>query len=332
MKKEVLLNMIVKSRDPLLELYQYEALIRRLPQYHKMKEKIQADYKKKRRALRGEKEVEFPLKFLEEQDYLILHNLRIEDNNGFFQIDTLVINERYILILEIKNWYGTILFGENGQVTRVGDDGREEGFPNPIPQAKLQKHRLQKWLNKQVQLEIPLHFFVVISFPSTIIRSTSPKYPIPKGVIHNSNLAFEIEKLKDVYTIQKAKMNVLIKCSKQLIKAHTPISEKLLGKYNVSVDELLKGVYCSNCSSLPMTKIHGKWLCERCNYRSADSYIESLKDYQLLIGNYISNQETRDFLKLDSPYVTKNLLQQGNFKRIGNTRAQKYELNFEWLE
>jgi RNase P subunit RPR2 len=320
--------MIVKDRDSSLEIYRFEALIRRLPLNHRMMENIQLDFKRRRSGIRGEKEIEFPLGFLDEQDYLILHNLRIADGNGYFQIDTLIITGKYILILEVKNWYGTILFGENGQVTRIGDDGIEEGFPNPIPQVKLQKYRLQKWLYKHGFSKIPLHFFVVISFPSTIIKSISSRYSIPNEVIHNNNLFFNIQELDEVYMLSKLKRSAMIKLSKQLCKAHTPSSEDIMEKYNISINELVKGIICSNCLSLPMTKIHGKWLCEKCNYISVDAYIEALKDYQLLIGNYISNQEARMFLLLESPYVTKNLLQREKLKRVGNTRKRKYELDF----
>lgn len=320
--------MIVKGRDPSLELYQYEALIRRLSPHHKMMGKIQSDFKRKRSGVKGEKEVEFPLRFLEEQNYLILHNLRIADSNGYFQIDTLIINEKYILILEIKNWYGTIIFGENGQVTRIGDDGIEEGFPNPIPQAKLQKYRLQKWLYNHRFSKLPIHFFVIISFPSTIIKSASSNYPIPNEVIHNNNLLFNIHELDGVYPLLKIKKNEMIKLGKQLCHVHHPTSENILKKYNILGDELNKGIFCSNCFSLPMTKIHGKWLCERCKHISVNAYIESLKDYQLLIGDYISNQEARSFLQLESPYVTKSLLQRENLQQIGTTSMRKYKLDF----
>lgn len=81
-------------------------------------------------------------------------------------------------------------FEESGQMTRVGDDGKEEGFPNPIPQAKLQKHRLRKWLRTHGLKDLILDFLIVISFPSTIIKSSSPHFQVPHRIIHNSDLFF----------------------------------------------------------------------------------------------------------------------------------------------
>lgn len=182
--------MAMKQREQKIELWQLEALYRRLSPLHPLKDTIRKDIIKMKKGARGEKEVEYPLGFLNEDQYLILHNLRLHDQNGFFQIDTIVITEKYILILEVKNWYGTIVFYENGQVIRIGDDGDEEGFPNPIPQVKLQQHRLRKWLNLYTTSYIPLDFLVVISFPSTIIKSAPSNYSIPKKVIQNNQLFF----------------------------------------------------------------------------------------------------------------------------------------------
>lgn len=184
--------MLMKQRGKSLLLSQLEVLYRRLHPYHHMKETVQIDFRKRRSGVRGEKEVAFPLSFLNERDYLILHDLRLQDQNGFFQIDTLILCEQFILILEVKNWSGTILFGENGQVTRIDAENKEEGFPNPIHQAKLQQHRLQRWLNNHGLSNIPIDFFVVISFPSTIIKSISPEHPIPQKVAHNNQLFFHI--------------------------------------------------------------------------------------------------------------------------------------------
>src|SRR5699024_8030679 len=106
--------------------------------------------------------------FLDEERYFILHNVRLEDAHGFFQMDTLLLSERFLTVLEVKNWQGTILFGENGQVTRRTPDHREQGFQNPVFQVKTQVYRLQKWFQSYHSPQVPIHYFLVISRPSTI--------------------------------------------------------------------------------------------------------------------------------------------------------------------
>lgn len=321
--------MFVKERDKPLELYQLEALHRRLLPLHRLKEKVFSDLSRARAGIRGEREVDFPLKFLNEQDYLIIQGLRLPDQNGTFQIDNLILSEKYILILEIKNWYGTVIFGENGQVTRIGDNGIEEGFPNPIPQAKLQQHRLQKWLHSNGISHIPIEFFVVISFPSTMIKSVSAAFPIPDKVIHNSHLLFEIRNLDEVYQKPMIKMPQLRELAQDLIKAHTPLNTNILKKYGITAQELIKGVFCPKCSEVPMIRKREKWYCRRCHHTSKIAHFPALNDYQWLVGDYITNRAARDFLRVDSPYVVKEILKKAAISYSGENKGRSYKLDFK---
>ena len=318
--------MIIKKRGRPIELYRLESLYRRIPPHHAMKEKVFSDYKKARTGIRGEKEIDFSLKFLDEQDYLILQHLRLPDQNGAFQIDHLILTRKYFLILEVKNWYGTVIFGENGQVTRIGDNGIEEGFPNPIPQAKLQQHRLQKWLNSNGLTNIPIHFFVVISFPSTIIKSASDEHLIPAQVIHNNQLFFEIPKLDKMYQNSTLRSSELLELGRELKAAHTPSTQNLLDKYVIELGELMKGIFCPNCNTVPMFRRKQKWYCRACQHTSSEAHFSALNDYQWLVGDYITNREAREFLRVDSPDVTKRLLQMAGYVSSGNTSNRKYML------
>lgn len=78
---------VVKKRELPVELRQLESLLRRLNPRHLLYETIEGDYKAIRSGVRGEREVEFPLQFLNKQEYFIQHNLRLEDENGYFQVD-----------------------------------------------------------------------------------------------------------------------------------------------------------------------------------------------------------------------------------------------------
>ena len=318
--------MIIKKRGRPIELYRLEALHRRIPSHHQMKEKVFSDFKKARTGIRGEKEIDFPLKFLDHQNYLILQHLRLPDQNGAFQIDHLILTRKYILILEVKNWYGKVIFGENGQVIRIGDNGIEEGFPNPIPQAKLQQHRLQKWLNSYGLSNIPINFFVVISFPSTIIKSASQEYPIPAQVIHNNQLFFEIPKLDKMYQNPILRSSELLELGQQLKISHTPSTENLLDKYGIEPGELMKGVFCPNCNTVHMLRRKQKWYCRTCQHTSSEAHFSALNDYQWLVGDYITNREARNFLQIDSPDVIRRILNNAGFNHIGDNKGRTYRL------
>ena len=318
--------MIIKKRGRPIEVYRLEALHRRIPPHHAMKEMVFSDYKKARTGIRGEKEIDFSLKFLDEQDYLILQHLRLPDQNGAFQIDHLILTKKYILILELKNWYGTVIFGENGQVIRIGDNGIEEGCPNPIPQAKLQQPRLRKWLNSHGLPNIPIHFFIVISFPSTIIKSASDQHPIPAQVIHNNQLFFEIPKLDKMYQNSILRSSNLLELGQQLKAAHTPSTQNLLDKYGIELGELMKGIFCPNCNTVPMFRRKQKWYCRACQHASSEAHFSALNDYQWLVGDYITNREAREFLRVDSPDVVRRILTHAGFNHIGANKGRTYRL------
>ena len=321
--------MIVKLHEKEQEVLRLQALDRRVSMTLPTKVYVNKAYRNKIAEVKGEREVAYSLGFLNGKRFLILHNLRLSDEYGYFQIDTLILNERYIKILEVKNWYGTLLFDGNGQVIRIGDNQKEEGFPNPVTQAKMQKYRLQKWLNNQGFPIPPIDFFVVISFPSTIIKSLSPSKKTPEKVIYNNQLFFKIQELDEIYTSRVTKMEQLKRFSSYLIEAHTPPSDKILEKYNISKEELIKGVICSNCSTTPMIRKRGIWFCGNCNHTSSIAHLAALNDYKLLIGHKITNRDAREFLKIESPHVVKRLLQNAGYVVVGERKWRSYELEIK---
>src|SRR5699024_2121535 len=147
---------MAKVRGKWSNTVQLVSLSRSMLKNNSSYERVHSDLRRMRRGMRGEKEVLFPLRCIKQDSQQLLQKLRMPDQNGAFEIDTLLVTPHYILILEIKNWYGTIIFGENGQVIRVGDDGMEEGFPNPLHQVKLQRQRLRQWLHSRSIREIPI--------------------------------------------------------------------------------------------------------------------------------------------------------------------------------
>lgn len=316
--------MIIKERDKPIELYQFQALFKRLAANHPKKEIVHRDLKRKVTEINGVKAVDFPLQFIEDET-LILHDVRIPDHNGFFQMDVLLLNWNCIIILEIKNWYGTILFEENGQVIRISDDKEEEGFPNPVLQAKLQRHRLRKWLNKKGYFKIPILFLVVISFPSTILK-TSPTVSIPDEVIHANQLIFKWKNIindENLFEIPRENLQAI---SADLLRSHTQSKSDLLGKYDIDASELMKGIFCESCNMPTMRKNRMNWFCSRCNFISKDAHVHAILDYKLLINPIVTNKEMREFLRIECKHIMKRILQKEQFKPIDSGANRKYKI------
>ena len=58
---------------------------------------------------KGEQAIEYPLSFLSETKYSILHDIRLFDQKHYFQIDALIVSSCFLLFLEIKNIIGTLI-------------------------------------------------------------------------------------------------------------------------------------------------------------------------------------------------------------------------------
>lgn len=81
-------------------------------------------------------------------------------------MDSLLLSQNYILILEVKNISGTLLFDHNFQQLIRTLDGTEEAYPYPLTQIQQHEDHLKSWLAKNGFIVIPVHSLVVISNPS----------------------------------------------------------------------------------------------------------------------------------------------------------------------
>ncbi|RKQ31562.1 nuclease-related domain-containing protein [Oceanobacillus halophilus] len=320
---------IIKERDKEKEIMRLEALNRRTPASHPEKENVSIDLKKKYSEVNGEKQVDYSLGFLDEQKYLELHNLRLEDDNGFFQIDSLLMSAYFNLDVEVKNWLGTVIFGQNGQVTRRTQDGKEEGFDNPVSQAKTQVYRLQKWLHNHGFPQLPTEYLVDISYPKTIITSSSPNINIPHEVIHNNELLFRIQKFEEKYNKKMLPTKELLTIANALKEAHVPPEIDLLEKYQMSVGDLIRGVFCTECGAVPMDRDRRKWFCQKCKCYSNTAHIPALNDLKLIVGDFITNRQLRYFLKVDSADVIKRIMKKEGYSLIGSRKQSKYRIKLK---
>lgn len=134
--------MIVKKRQLPLMILKLQSLLRRLPKNHPKIPYIEENLAKKMAGYRGEHSIDYPLSFLTFQNYFILHDLRLPHNDYFFQIDTLLISPKFILMLEVKNIAGKLFFDQEfHQLVRTLND-KEEVFPDPILQVKRHETQL----------------------------------------------------------------------------------------------------------------------------------------------------------------------------------------------
>ncbi|MBE4907367.1 NERD domain-containing protein [Bacillus luteolus] len=181
--------MIIKPCVKSIHLEKLEALVRRVDQNHPSRSQIEADYAKRLSGFRGEQSLEYHLSFLPDEEFYLLYNLRLSENNRFFQIDTLLIYPSVIIVLEAKNFRSMLTFDQKGKQLIQTIEETEKGYPCPLIQVSRHKLQLHNWLNSFNFKNIPIETIVVITNPSTILKTIPLNAPLPKNVIRNTMLA-----------------------------------------------------------------------------------------------------------------------------------------------
>jgi len=318
--------MIKKEWEVPIKLVKLEALDRRISSTHPKKAIINEELMKRRAGYNGEKSVDYHLSFLEDKKYHILHDLRLENIRGqHFQIDTFLSTPKFITIIDVKNISGTILFDHHFHQLIQKNGDIERAYQDPISQVKRHQLQLKEWLNHYKFPDIPILPRVVISNSSTIIKeigNSKDSQMITKAV----HINFEISNFDKIYTKEKLTVKEWTKLSKLLIKKHTPEEYNVLENFNIHKNEILTGVHCPNCSTIPMERIYGKWLCPSCHYISRTAHMSALRDYALIIGTSITNQGIRQFLHLPSKNIVNNIAKSMNLPHTGVGKARIYHL------
>ncbi|MDN4525601.1 nuclease-related domain-containing protein [Fictibacillus fluitans] len=321
--------MIVKERKMPLILQKMEALLRRIPEHHPKRKEIEASFYKYMAGYRGEESLDYPLSFLHEKEYFILHDLRLWDGVRYFQMDTLIVSPAFILVLEVKNFTGTLVFDQEfSQLIRLSEE-KEEAFPDPLLQVQRQEKQLNVWLENHRFEKIPIEALVIISSPYTLIKNPiKPQIGLNEKVLHTGKLMNKIDELKSRYTNHLITDKLIRKLIRQLQKEHTPLEVDVLQRFKIQPGEILKGVHCMDCGYLPMKRMSAKWICSQCLATSKNAHLIALHDYKLLLGESISNREFRHFLFVPSASVAQKLLCSMNLPVTGSFKNRKYFLHF----
>ncbi|MBM7650197.1 ribosomal protein L37AE/L43A [Bacillus ectoiniformans] len=318
--------MIAKERGIPIRILKLESLLKRLPANHSKRLRIEEDLAIAKAGFRGEQSIDYYLDFLPNLDYTFLHDLRLPIRQQFFQIDTLLLTPYYLLIIEMKNIAGTIYFDDVfQQMIRIVDE-KEERFINPILQTDRQKLLLKEWLRLYGYLEAPIYTVAVFSNPKAIIKTSANNHRIAQNIIQIEQLPHYLTNLAQNQPTEIFKKKDIQKISFLLNKHHTFIESDILAWYQISENEIRKGIQCPKCHQFSMDRIKRKWECPSCQHRSKDAHILALKEYYFLIRSTITNKQLRDFLQVSGCRIASHLLYILNLPSSGPSKCRAYDL------
>lgn len=325
-KKGVMRLFLNECMIPERVLIDWALLTRRLRKDHPARSEIEDDFHSRMAGYRGEKSLDYYLKKFPESQFDVIHQLRLNNGEYYFQMDDLLISPSGLFVLEVKNYSGDLHFDEKfDQFFRIfPNKGKKERFQNPVIQAREQAVQLKKWLAQHHQANLPIEYLFVNANNKSIITADSRNQQILERVTNSETLIDKIYQILKTYEPKNIKRSTLNNIETLLLASHTPQDLQLEKMYHITPDEIITGIHCPNCFAIPMNYKHGIWYCHRCNYQSKTAYVDTVYDYFLLIKPTITNSELRRFLQISSPDVAMNHLQSMNLSFTGVHKGRIY--------
>ncbi|UOR10366.1 nuclease-related domain-containing protein [Halobacillus amylolyticus] len=319
--------LIVNKRSKTLQHMQLEAVLNRLSSEKPIYNEVHEHLLKQSAGHFGETTLDFYLQYLPEH-FHVAQDIRLFDGIHYFQIDALVICPDFILILEVKNFKGELTFDlEWNQLSRVYN-GQKDIFPDPFLQVEHQTRQLTRWLERFSFPSVPIYSFIVISNPyTTIAVQGQDPANLKKRIVRPKNLLTKMESISQHFSECTWLPKEFQKLIHLIEKENLPYQAAIMDRYSLSINDLIIGVQCEQCQAFPMRRRHGRWFCPSCSYISKNSHIKTLRDYQLLVKNTISNREFREFAFIHSKKVARTLLLDVCHQYTGDTKDRKYVLD-----
>ncbi|TCT26443.1 nuclease-like protein [Melghiribacillus thermohalophilus] len=313
--------MILLPRTKPHTLPQLESLLPRLdpkdsiyPVLKNIKHRLESGYA-------GEKSLDYFYEILDLQPFPILHNLRLKNNDKYFQIDTLILFNNFFLIIEVKNYSGIIRYNpDSSLLVREGDNGKLERFSDPFIQAQIQRNHLASFLRKHNLPAIPIHTLIVFSHQAAILEFSRH---IPDMIV-SQKLLDRVPELRKQYGSKIYSNQQLVTIGKLLAGASEPQKDRVIDIYSISHNRIKNGVWCTGCRNEMMVRERRNWLCPICFHRDRKAHIPALQDYKWIFGPEITNEKARTFLGVPSRWIIKNLLKRSGLTQIGVKSKTKY--------
>ncbi|MFJ7857771.1 nuclease-related domain-containing protein [Peribacillus sp. NPDC097206] len=322
-------EMIKKPCKKPIKMLKLEALTRRLPEHHPKHHLITSDYRKIHTGHKGERAIGAELAYLSGEFY-IFHDLRLQhDATRFFQLDLLLLSKNVMIIIEVKNFAGSLYFDRlYPQLIRT-KDGQEQAYLDPLLQVNIQKSRLIDWMRLHKFPEIPIETLIANANPNAIIKTTPGHTSIFNQITGKETLNARIRTLENKYPSHLLTQRQFNKLSNSFLQKNTPLNQNILHVYQIPETELLKGVQFPECMALPMKRGRGKWICPSCSHSSKNAHLQALHDFALLFRPTVTNKDVRSFLQIESGTVANRILSGMKVDHYGSYKGREYVLEWE---
>jgi len=183
---------------------------------------------------------------------------------------------------------------------------------------------LQDWFHSR-NISLPVYGAIVMAFPKKEIEllDTDIQFLYPSGI------PSFIRKLPTVPQLLDEKSFYLI--VRDLIQSDTEyIPQPICSTYSIPKSDIFTGVACPSCNLLGMLKYKGGWRCLACSHKSLDAHTQAIRDWFLLFGGKMTNQDCRNFLEIPRHDTATRVLQSMELEIEGAKRNRTYSMKINY--
>lgn len=310
--------MIIKYREEPRKIAGYEALLKRISPAHPKRHAIKSSLNSAKAGFGGEERLDEAMEHFDPpyahriiQDFSLPAPFKI-------QVDTVIITQSRIYLLEVKNIAGKLQFRQNPSALHsVLADGKIKSYKSPIVQMNETTVRMRMFL-KTLGYSVPVTSIIVIAHPSQIVENA----PHTSRILSAGEVNFYLSEIveRPILSIEQ-----LYHLGQAFLNAHQDYQPfPLAPKFQIEIPEIEKGVFCPRCFLGKMTRTKVAWECEMCRLISRNAHSGALNDWFMLIKPTITTAECCEFIGLQSLDAAKHFLVKSGCQPVGGRRYRHY--------
>ncbi|WP_342513216.1 nuclease-related domain-containing protein [Sporosarcina sp. FSL K6-1522] len=317
--------MIYKQRSMPKKLIGLAALLQRLDPTQELYRKVEEDFRNLKAGFGGEQNSDkHLLEFKPLYPHAILHDVCLKHDGVYFQMDSILITPAFILIIEVKNIGGKLIFKSNpDRFVRQNDSGGKKAMKSPVAEVERKKFFLQQWLT-QTEIHVPVKGVVALAYSNELELEIDPSIPIL--------FTYQLPNYLYSLSVEQNQLNAaeIQKVTRKMIKDHKEYNPfPMMVSMEISRTAILSGVICPACNNRGMQWMKRRWRCRKCDYFGGDCHLRAIADWHYLISDKITNREFRGFVCLKDRNVARRLLAKPDFEMKGNRRNAFYKMRIK---